>query len=352
MNSVTLLKQMVEASGGFACTTFHFDLEDHMVFGRNFDFMLGHGHILINKRNVSKRALVDPSERVLSWTSKYGSLTFNQVGREFPYGGMNEAGLVIEQLWLDPTQYPETDDRYPLSVLQWIQFQLDTSSKVQDIIDSDQHVRILDDAGAKLHFFAADASGDVACIEYLNGEMKYKKGAFLPYPVLTNHTYNESLQHARNPTQFMSNHSKANPFVGNSLYRFQVVADSLKRPIPIEDDPITYAFDVLDRVRQPGFTQWSIVYDISSEKVHFKTWGSPSVSVIQLKDFDFSSKQACQYYNLADSSEEQIQFVPYSAKANMQLINEVFDNIEMLKHIPQNIRAITATYPDQTRFND
>ena len=33
-----------------------------------------------------------------SWVSKYGSVTFNQYGRELPTGGMNEAGLVVETI--------------------------------------------------------------------------------------------------------------------------------------------------------------------------------------------------------------------------------------------------------------
>jgi choloylglycine hydrolase len=32
--------------------------------------------------------------KTISWISKYGSITFNQYGREFPTGGMNEKGLV------------------------------------------------------------------------------------------------------------------------------------------------------------------------------------------------------------------------------------------------------------------
>jgi len=30
-----------------------------------------------------------------------GSVTFNQVGRDLPYGGINEAGLVVEHMTLE-----------------------------------------------------------------------------------------------------------------------------------------------------------------------------------------------------------------------------------------------------------
>ena len=42
----------------------------------------------------------------ISWTSKFGNVTFNQYGKEFPTGGMNENGLVIELMWLNEARYP------------------------------------------------------------------------------------------------------------------------------------------------------------------------------------------------------------------------------------------------------
>ena len=56
----------------------------------------------------------------LNWTSTYGSATFNQYGREFPMGAMNEAGLVVETMMLDETEYPEADSRPAINILQWI----------------------------------------------------------------------------------------------------------------------------------------------------------------------------------------------------------------------------------------
>ncbi len=97
---------------------------------------------MINKRNVTKTAAAFPPEKPITWTSKYGNITFNQMGREFPYGGINEAGLVIEQMWLDKTRYPVSDNRYGLSELQWIQYQLDNSATINDVIASDTLVRV------------------------------------------------------------------------------------------------------------------------------------------------------------------------------------------------------------------
>ncbi len=126
----------------FACTTFSFTAKDEtVVFGRNFDFPVGIGHIEINKRNLRKKSFVQPPEKTFEWVSKYGSITFNQAGKEFPYGGINEAGLVIELMWHREAVYPEKDNRYGLSELQWIQYQLDNSETVKEVIRSDAYER-------------------------------------------------------------------------------------------------------------------------------------------------------------------------------------------------------------------
>lgn len=41
----------------FACTTFVLKTTNHLVFGRNLDWVSDNGIIVTNKRNVAKKAL-------------------------------------------------------------------------------------------------------------------------------------------------------------------------------------------------------------------------------------------------------------------------------------------------------
>jgi choloylglycine hydrolase len=68
----------------YPCTTFCLKADKDIIFGRNLDFSVGLGYVTINKRNVTKTAFIEPPEKQITWTSKYGSITFNQIGREFP----------------------------------------------------------------------------------------------------------------------------------------------------------------------------------------------------------------------------------------------------------------------------
>ena len=248
----------------FPCTTFTLrDKHGNIVFGRNFDFPAGAGHVCINKRNMKKTAFVRPPEKSMVWISKYGSITFTQSGKEFPYGGMNEAGLVVEQMWLQESKYPEMDDRYGLSELQWIQYQLDNAKTVQEVIDSDKVIRVSFTSTAPLHFLVTDAAGDVATIEYIDGKLACHHGDDLPYPVLANCTYETSMKyksHLDNKTE-----ESFAEWTLNSSGRFSKAASMIEN-YKEDVDIIDYAFDIMDNVAQGPATQWSIAYDIKKMK--------------------------------------------------------------------------------------
>src|SRR5688500_8052501 len=151
-----------------ACTTFLLQKDGQYYFGRNYDWITGSGMVVINKRGMMKTAGISAGAKKAEWTSIYGSSTFNQYGREYPTGGMNEKGLVVELMWLDETRYPQEDERPSLGCLQWIQYQLDLAATVDDVIASDKKIRISNKA-TPIHFLVADRTGNVSVIEFLNG---------------------------------------------------------------------------------------------------------------------------------------------------------------------------------------
>ena len=71
-----------------SCTTFCIDKGDQLVVGFNLNWVKGEGSIVVNKRNVSKTAMMNPEVagcQPVSWTSKYGSITFNYLVPEIGY---------------------------------------------------------------------------------------------------------------------------------------------------------------------------------------------------------------------------------------------------------------------------
>ncbi|MCP5108297.1 MAG: linear amide C-N hydrolase, partial [bacterium] len=227
-----------------ACTTFCFKNNGDWIYGRNYDWHTGHCLVMVNKRGVSKVALRDHNPA--KWVSKYGSITFNQYGREFPLGGMNEAGLVIECMWLNGSKYPPPDSRAALSELQWIQYQLDNYAAVEDVIKSDKIIRIDVSDSSPLHFLVCDRNGQAATIEFLDGKMKVHTKETLPASALTNHTYEDSILLWK--IAGGNEGSEAVKRANYSLKRFFWAARGVdKWNREKRGSPVDYAFNVLGR---------------------------------------------------------------------------------------------------------
>ncbi|MEN8194755.1 MAG: linear amide C-N hydrolase [Bacteroidota bacterium] len=327
------------------CTTFVInDNKGNIAFGRNFDFPIGLGHIQINYKNMQKNSFIRPPETPLTWTSKYGSITFNQAGREFPYGGINEKGLVIEQMWLQEAHYPKLDERYGMSELQWIQYQLDNSASVQEVIDSDSMIRISIFATSSLHFLISDANGNSATVEYIDGKMLIHQKDNLPFKVLTNNTYQDLISYKNN--QDIKRQKNDKVWTNSSNDRFMKTIELIKNT-PESVDLIDYSYLILDSVSQSNSTQWSIVYDIKNLRVYYKSSSNHTTQEIDLSTIDFSCKNKMLFIPISEtySSTESLKELSYND--NFSLMNKVVEGIEFLRNnVPKEAVEASARYAE------
>ena len=277
-----------------ACTTFVLEGGDRIYFGRNLDWDWESGMVFVNQRNVQKRAFV-AAENAVKWKSKYGSVTFNQFGREMPFGGMNEAGLVVENMWLDETKYPKADTRPEISMLQWIQYQLDNCATVEEVIATDKQIRLENTpVRARIHYLVCDAKGDTATIEFLDGEMRVHRGKDLSHRALANDPYKPSADYLKGHPQ-PENLSK--PLAKtDSLDRFCRAAARATtfKPAKESTQDVAYAFATLDQVRQGKYTVWQMVYDVPARQIHFRTLTNPQIRRVDLKTLNFECNRPVQ----------------------------------------------------------
>ena len=289
-----------------ACTTFLLQGDGALYFGRNLDWYWEDGIVVVNPRDVQKAAFVLPGNSPAKWLSRYGSVTFNQFGREMPFGGMNEAGLVVENMWLDETDYAATDSRPAVNLLQWIQYQLDTCSTVAEVISNDTRIRIEPPPPsakslARIHYLICDSSGDTATIEFLKGAMVCHRGESLPLHALANDPYADSLAYARAHTLPEKLPARLKDL--SSYARFNCAAARASRFRPTSPDKdLAYAFATLDQVAQGDFTVWSIVYDVKARKIHFKTHKNRDTRVLDLAALDFSCASAPRFMDIESKS--------------------------------------------------
>jgi penicillin V acylase-like amidase (Ntn superfamily) len=303
---------------GNACTTFFINYNGQMVFGRNYDWIADAGMICTNQKGLAKTSMKNNDGTTISWISQFGSITFNQYGKEFPTGGMNEKGLVVELMWLDGTIFPSRDDRPAIGVLQWIQYLLDNCSRIDDVIETDKKLRIIS-KGTPLHYLVADANGNAATIEFLNGKMTVHRNNNLPFPVLTNDTYERSVAAKQNGSYTGS----------NSLERFAQACTMVQQypTIAAVKSLIDHSFDILNKVSQGDFTKWSIVYDISNKKIYFKTQRFQQLKSIDFSSVDFSctSKSKTMDMNKEISGDIKNDFVDFSIDLNRQITEQAFE---------------------------
>ena len=335
-----------------ACTTFCLKAGNQLVFGRNYDWSIGAGFVVVNKRNLSKTAFIAPPDKPATWVSKYGSITFNQYGKEYPMGGINEAGLVVEQMMLQVSQFPDSDARPAIGELPWIQYQLDNFSSVEEVIASNSSIRILKNS-VPIHFLACDKSGRVATIEFLEGKMVYHTSQTLPIEALANSTYDESLEYLENHAGFGG--EKEISHSTRSLDRFVRAASMIhgyknNKRVPIID----YAFEVLADVSQQNSTQWSIVYDIKNFSVYFKTLSAQKIKILHLRDFDFSCQTPSKVIDIDTDRPGNISryFLEFSTDINKKLIYDAFKNTEFLKDTPNEFLDQLSKYPETIKCKE
>lgn len=325
----------------FGCTTFCLKNKSEVLFGKNYDWMIGDGAVFVNRRGVSKWSGIEGEKNPAKWTSKYGSVTFNQYGSESPSGGMNEAGLVIELMWLDDTRYPQPDARPAIDVLEWIQFNLDTAATAADVIKNSEAVRIA--SRVNLHYLVNDKQGNAATIEFLNGKLVAHTGEKLAVAALANDTYERSLNYSG-----MAPAAKSE----SSLDRFtraSTKALAFRESTKAEKEAVAYAFDVLADVAQKNSTQWSIVYDQKRGKIHFRTRKTPEIRSIDITAFDYSCAAPAKMFdiNAQASGDVSHHFKPYTRAANRDLIERAFNGTDFLRSVPAAARDGLAAFPER-----
>jgi hypothetical protein len=300
------------------------------VIGKSYDWHMGQGLVIVNKRGVAKQSLpAKPGDRPAKWVSGHASVTFNQYGRELPTGGMNDAGLVVEIMWLDSSQYEPADTRPTLNELQWIQYQLDRFATVAEVIAAAPALRV-SPVYARVHYLACDKTGACAAFEHVGGKLVVTPGA----RALTNHNYAESVAWAAK--------QKKPPTGAGSLERF--TRASRQTAAPPAGDPVAAAFGVLDGVRWSE-SQWNIVYDPVHLRVSFRTRTNPRIKVLDLGKLDPSCARAVALLDIDADANGDVgsRLRPYDDATNRALVERSLRGIS--KTLPAGTIDLVARYP-------
>jgi len=276
-----------------ACSTFVLKDLKSLIFGRNYDLEIGLGFVSINKRGIEKHAIVQAPYKPVRWISKYGNITFNQTGIDAPMDGMNEKGLVIAQMGLAASEYPQPNPENVINQIEWIQYQLDMSATLDEVIENDKNISIVP-VFMPVHYLVCDKDGNVGVIEFHKGERKVYKGEDIVMPVCTNIFYDESMEKINTYKAFGGDKvipEKSEKVVINDEFIMNIVAKAGEMIKDYKEEGLTnsveYSFDILKAIGLENRTQWSIVYDINNQIIKFKSLKKQRYTNIKLKSVQF-----------------------------------------------------------------
>jgi len=301
--SIVLLLSCLCLSPGnsSACSTFKLQKGGEFFLGHNLDEPGKNisGMIYINKRGVFKigrsfteifvgdepegiyTEFVVPSD--FCWISRFGSITFSPWGRDFPDGGINEAGLYIWEMGLAANEYPQNDKLHKLMQSNWVQYILDNFCTLDEAISSAYDFELM---GLNWHFFLADADGRCAIIEFLDGKVVIHRDEEIPIPGLFNLPYDREMDFLH---LFKGFGGLYEPDINDpKVPRMVKTALMLKEYDPAVHDALEYSKSLLWEVGNKPY-KWGILIDVVRKKIHFNTENTPEWKTFSYKDIDFSN---------------------------------------------------------------
>lgn len=250
----------------FACSLFAaLGNPDHLLYGRNFDWDYAPALLLFTDppNGYASVSIVDLTFLGFTSATALGLETKSLAERQslldapsMPFDGMNEYGLTIGMAAV-PTSTAGVDPEKPIigsiGIMREI---LDHARNVNEAIAIFEQYNIDFTGGPPIHYLLADASGKAALVEFVDGGLV----------VMPN----------ENPWHLATNHLCATASGDGGCSRYQTLRLRLEETGGglTPDD----AMDLLNRVSQPGSTQWSVVYDLSTGDINVVMDGNYAAS--------------------------------------------------------------------------
>ncbi len=285
-----------------ACTRVTYVGDSCVATGRTLDWRTPiPTNLYVYPRGVEKKSY--DTDQSISWTSKYGSVV--SVGFDVGVNeGMNEAGLVVNLLYLPGTFYAEKNDPRPfMSTALWASYVLDnfstTSEAVQDLSKDVFQINAPNMPGGSattLHMAIADATGNSAIVEYVDGKLQIREGH--EYQVMTNAPpYDQQLAiweywKSVGGMHMLPGTNRSQDRFARASYYVSVIPTDASHEVALAG-----VFGIIGNCAVPtgitvpdqpeiSTTQWRSVSDQTEKVYYFKQTVSPAILWIDLKNFD------------------------------------------------------------------
>jgi len=359
---------LVQVRVVFPCSTFMLKGEGFHLYGHNLDSGSPvPGLVVINKRNITKESRTwkelttgkKDDSNSFQWTSRFGSITFNTFGREFPDGGMNEAGLIVQEMSLSDTEFPDGKGKRKMFMMLWMQYVLDGFETVEQVIQSASEIV---PEGWGWHFFTADKHGGHASIEFIDGQLVVSNGQEMPFPLMCNAIYSKELEGLKTYKGFGG--TKPIDIKEPGIPRFVRGTYLLQHYTPSQtQSPVDYSFRILENIALSD-NKWKYVFDWSNRKVYYRTANNQKVRSLSLLELDFNGESPSQIVNIDAGKGGSVinQLKEYSKEINDDFVMNAIKTLELNVPIFQDLLSPggstqilieqLTTYPETTVYRN
>ena len=240
-------RKLYEAVNPEACTSFAAPTPDgDVVFGRNFDWNHRSSLLLFTDPpgGYASVCMVDlyylgmEGMQSIPWSKRFTLLAAPHASID----GMNECGVAIAQNAVPRRNTPKDPNKPTLLNSQIIRLVLDHAKDVDEALTLIRQYNV-EFAGVPVHFHIADASGESAIVEYVDGGISIVREGKL-WQVSTNYLFSEEIQ--------------------PDCWRYRTAGQTLEAAqggVSQEQ-----AMDVLESVKQ-DHTVWSVVYGLATGQI-------------------------------------------------------------------------------------
>lgn len=299
----------------------------------------GAGYVVINPVGATRASIVDLS--TASWESRYGSVSFNQMGPGMPTAGMNTAGLFISLMWNDAVQFPVAADSDIVNELELIQRVLDQTATVEEA------VRLVRDASvqawSRIHYFIADSTGQTAALLPTVNGLVVRVDEKMPIRALTNSSYDDLMEALSNYASFGGTEplptrvETPNP---NSLERFIFAASASRINSPVDTRDGFAALEAVENLE----TRWQIVGEPGKGVIAFRLPGGDQQWRINTAEIDYSCLPTPLAQSLGNlsASDMEVRFQPLDRDQLTETLSEVLEGFSDTIGLPAELASPIA----------
>jgi choloylglycine hydrolase len=343
-----------------ACTGITLKSKDGaIVFGRtlewgSFDF---HSRLVVVPRGYEYKSELPDGKHGLTWTTKYGAVGLDAVGKDFVVDGMNEKGLCVNVFYHPGSaEYPAFDpvkSTTTMGSLDVCQYLLTTCSSIDEVRAALAEVHIVGvtepalGIAPPIHFIATEPGGKAIVVEFTAGTVTVHEA---PLGVITNspnydwHTTNlrnyVNLSPVAIPTKKLEDLDFAplgggsgmiglpGDFTPPSRFIRAVAFSKSARPVATGTEAMYEIFRILDNFNVPlgaaegedsktqldglrSATLWTTAYDSKNLMMQYHTQHNRRIRQVDLKKIDFAQGDTLQRLPLdQDKSQDILDVTP------------------------------------------